>query len=266
MHNLKVALVQSSSVWEDVAANLMNFDKKLEAIAPTTDLVLLPEMFNTGFSINPLKIAEKPDGVTFVWLKEKANYLNCVVAGSVLTEEAGKYYNRLYWMRPDGTYEIYNKRHLFRLGEEFKVFTPGKERKIVELKGWKILPIVCYDLRFPVWIKNRYNNGQYEYDLIACVSSWPAARQYAWRSLLIARAIENQACMAGVNRVGIDGEGKPHTGYSVIADALGSVIAQAEPDTEQIITATLNWDELQNFRKQFTIGLDWDEFEIKIDM
>ncbi len=262
MQDLNIALVQSSLVWEDAEANLRNFDQKLNEIAPETDLVMLPEMFNTGFSINPKRIAEHPDGRSFNWLRNKAAELNCVVTGSILTEEDNRYYNRIYWMHPDGSFETYDKRHLFRLGEEYKVFTAGNHRKIFEIKGWKILPLICYDLRFPVWIKNRYLDGSYEYDLIVCVANWPAVRQYAWKQLIIARAIENQAYAAAVNRVGADGNGFAHTGDSAITDPQGFIISQAQPEKEQIITASLSWNELQQFRRQFTIGLDWDEFVI----
>jgi predicted amidohydrolase len=263
MQDLNIALIQSSLIWEDAKANLRNFDHKLKEITPDTDLVMLPEMFNTGFSINPNKIAERPDGRSFNWLRRKAAELNCVVTGSILTEVDGCYYNRMYWMHPDGSFDTYDKRHLFRLGEEFKVFTAGAHRKIFEVKGWKVLPLICYDLRFPVWIKNRYLDGSYEYDLIVCVANWPAVRQYAWKQLIIARAIENQAYAAAVNRVGADGNGFAHTGDSAITDPQGFIISQAQPEKEQIITASLSSNELQQFRRQFTIGLDWDEFEMK---
>lgn len=263
MQDLNIALVQSSLVWEDVEANLRNFDKKLAAITPETDLVMLPEMFNTGFSINPKKIAEKVGGQSFTWLQEKSAKMNCVVAGSILTEVKGNYFNRFYWMQPNGTYETYDKRHLFRLGEEYKVFTAGDQRKIFELKGWKVLPLICYDLRFPVWIKNRYFNGDYEYDLIACVANWPAVRQYAWKHLAIARSIENQAYLAAVNRVGEDGNGMDHSGDSTITDPQGQIITQASPGREETINATLSWNTLQQFRQQFTVGLDWDAFDLK---
>jgi omega-amidase len=263
MQDLKIALIQSSLVWEDVDANLKHFDKKLAEIPSDVHLVLLPEMFNTGFSINPKKIAEKPDGRSLRWLRQKAAYLGCVVAGSILTEVDGKYYNRFYLMPPDGNFDTYDKRHLFRLGEEYKMFTAGTERRIFNVHGWKIVPLICYDLRFPVWIKNRYINGAYEYDLLICVANWPAVRQYAWKQLLIARAIENQAYAAAVNRVGDDGNGQAHTGDSAIVDAQGSVVCKAQPDAEEIIMATLSWNQLKEFRQQFTIGLDWDEFELK---
>ncbi|MBE0640142.1 MAG: amidohydrolase [Bacteroidales bacterium] len=263
MQDLNIALVQSSLVWEDVDANLAAFDQKLNAIPLGADLVMLPEMFNTGFSMNPKKIAEKPDGKSLKWLQQKAVDLNCVITGSILTEMDGRFYNRLYWVHPEGAFDSYDKRHLFRLGEEFKVFTAGSERMIFHLKGWNILPLICYDLRFPVWIKNRFIDQSYEYDLILCIANWPAVRQYAWNHLLIARAIENQAYVAAVNRVGDDGNGLAHTGDSAILDPQGQVITKANPSADQIITATLSKRELHEFRQSFTVGLDWDEFEMK---
>jgi omega-amidase len=264
MQDLNITLVQTTLVWEDAKANLQHFDKKLADVPAGSDLVLLPEMFNTGFSINPLKIAEKSDGPSFRWLRQKAAELGCVVTGSILTDVDGKYYNRMYWMQPDGHFETYDKRHLFRLGEEYKVFTAGTQRKLFRLKGWKILPLICYDLRFPVWSKNRFINGSYEYDLMICIANWPAVRRYAWKQLLIARAIENQVYAAAVNRVGDDGNGYAHTGDSAVADVQGMLMSNAEPDSDEIISATLSWEALQQFRQQFTIGLDWDAFTLEI--
>lgn len=262
MQDLNISLIQTPLFWEDADANLAMFDGLLEQVPLGTHLILLPEMFTTGFSINPA-LAEKPEGKSFEWLRRKADEHNCVIAGSILADVNGKYFNRLFWVRPDGTFDTYDKRHLFRLGEEYKVFTAGHRRPVFELLGWKILPLICYDLRFPVWSKNRYINQNYEYDLLICVANWPAVRQYAWKQLLIARAIENQAYAAAVNRVGADGNGLEHTGDSTVTDPLGQIICQAMPNSETILSATLSWNALQQFREQFTIGLDWDEFEVK---
>ncbi len=264
MQDLNIALVQTDLVWENTPANLDNFDRKLDALVEGTDLVILPEMFNTGFSINPSKIAEKPGGPAFTWLKEKAAHFGCTFTGSILTEEDGKFYNRLYWMPPDGAFSTYDKRHLFRLGTEWQVFTPGRQKIVADLNGWKILPLVCYDLRFPVWSKNRFINGQYEYDFLIYIANWPVARKYAWKHLLIARAIENQAYVAGVNRVGQDGNGIHHSGNSMALDAKGQIIAQADPYQEEIVYTQLSYDELTAFRQQFTVGRDWDGFEVDI--
>lgn len=262
MQDLKITIVQSDLHWEDAEANLANFDGKLEQIAEPTDLLVLPELFNTGFSINPGKIAEKPEGRTFCWMQEKAAQLNCVITGSVLIDDNGKFFNRLFWVRPDGSFDFYDKRHLFRLGEEYKIFSAGQKRVIFELKGWKVLPQVCYDLRFPVWSKNRYINGQYEFDLMIYVANWPVPRNYAWKHLLIGRAIENQAYVVGVNRVGTDGHSMPHSGDSMVVDAKGHILVQAKAHQEEILTTRISCDEMKAFRVQFTVGLDWDEFEI----
>lgn len=264
MQDLNVAVVQADLEWENCEVNLARFDESLKHLKPNTDLLVLPEMFSTGFSINPRKISEKPDGRAFSWMQEKANSLNCAVTGSILIEESGNYFNRLFWISPDGTFETYDKRHLFRLGREFQVFTAGKKRSIVELKGWKILPLICYDLRFPVWSKNRYQNNNYEYDLLIYIANWPVTRSFAWQQLLIARAIENQTYCIGANRVGRDGKNIAHSGDSVILDFQGNSISKAETNKVQIIYGTLSPAPLQQFRNEFTVGADWDEFEIRI--
>jgi predicted amidohydrolase len=263
MQDLSVTIIQSNLVWEDTEANLTNFDGKLSQIDNLADLIVLPEMFSTGFSINPKKISEKPDGRTFCWMQEWAAKLSCVVTGSVLIDDNGKYFNRLFWVCPDGSFDYYDKRHLFRLGEEYKVFSAGQKRIIFELNGWKIFPQICYDLRFPVWSKNRYLNNQYEFDLMIYVANWPEVRGHAWKQLLIARAIENQACVVGVNRVGRDGKQIPHSGDSLILDFKGQILVQANPHKEETITTQISYSEMKNFREQFTVGLDWDGFEIK---
>ncbi len=263
MHDLTVTTLQSNLVWEDAEANLTNFDSKLDSINSPGDLVILPEMFSTGFSINPENLAEKPDGRTFNWMQEKAAELNCVVTGSVLIEEDGKYFNRLFWVRPDGSFDYYDKRHLFRLGEEYKMFSAGHERVIFELNGWRIFPQICYDLRFPVWSKNRYLNNKYEFDLMIYVANWPEVRNYAWKQLLVARAIENQAFVIGVNRVGLDGKQIPHSGNSMVLDYKGQILTQAKPHKEETITTKIPYPELKDFRDQFTVGLDWDGFDFR---
>lgn len=263
MQDLKIAIIQAELEWENCEVNLARFDDKLKQIGADTDLVVLPEMFNTGFSINPGKIAEKADGLAFTWMQEKAATLNCAVTGSILTEESGKFYNRLFWIWPDGSFETYDKRHLFRMGRELQVFTAGKKRLIVELKGWKILPLICYDLRFPVWSKNRYNNNNYEYDLLIYVANWPVTRSFAWQQLLIARAIENQTYCIGTNRVGRDGKNIAHSGDSVILDFYGNAIAKSETNKEQIICGTLLSEPLKQYRDDFTVGADWDKFTIR---
>nr|NQU90392.1 amidohydrolase [Bacteroidota bacterium] len=264
MQDLTITFIQSNLVWEDTEANLERFDAKLSQIRNQPDLVILPEMFNTGFSINPDKTAEKPDGRSFEWLKQKAVELNCTITASILTDDGGKYYNRLFWIHPEGTFFTYDKRHLFRLGEEYKVFSAGTSRNIFKLKGWKILPLICYDLRFPVWSKNRYADGNYEYDLLIYIANWPEIRSYAWKQLLIARAIENQSYVAGVNRVGNDGHGIAHSGDSMVVDPNGKVLMKAQPHHEDILSLQISHTAMEDYRSQFRVGLDWDAFRIEV--
>jgi len=263
MSDLTLTIIQSEIFWEDSVKNISAFDAKISTISEVVDVIVLPEMFNTGFSINPEKIAEKPLGKTFGWMQEKAFQKNSAVVGSMLIQENDNYYNRLYWVFPDGSHQHYDKRHLFRLGKEWQVFSAGKQKLIIDYKGWKISPFICYDLRFPVWSKNRLINGQYEYDLLIYVANWPAVRKYAWKNLLVARAIENQAYVAGINRVGQDGNAINHSGDSMLVDAKGQIIAQANPYHQEIISIQLSKEELNIYRAQFPLSLDWDEFEMR---
>ena len=195
-------------------------------------------------------------------MQEMAKKKNAVITGSMIVEEDGKYYNRLYWVLPDATFQSYDKRHLFSLGNEHLRFTAGEKQLIITLKGWKIKPLVCYDLRFPVWAKNKYSSGVYEYDLIIYLANWPAARSHAWRSLLVARAIENQAYAIGVNRVGEDGNGTAHSGYSGVIEPKGEWISKELLDIESVQTVLLSAEDLKLYRNKFTVGLDWDDFLI----
>jgi len=264
MQDLTVTIIQPDLVWEDTKANIQKFDKKLGEIPPETDLVILPEMFNSGFSIKSDNIAQPPDGTAFRWLKQKAAQLKLVITGSILTKVDNQVFNRLYWMQPDGEFKTYDKRHLFRFGGEHKILTPGKEKIIVELKGWKILPLICYDLRFPVWSKNRLIEGVQEYDLLIYVANWPVARKYAWKNLLVARSIENQVYCLGVNRVGVDGYGNQHSGDTMVIDPKGQILTQSTPFNECMLSVTLHFDELKSFRDEFPVGMDWDDFEVKV--
>jgi len=262
MQDLKVSIIQSELVWENAQKNIKNFNRKLDSIEGHSDLIILPEMFNTGFSINPGKCAENENGYTVKWLEEKAKSLDSVITGSVLIDDNGEFYNRLYWMPPDGNFLSYDKRHLFRLSEEYKVFSRGIEKIIVSLKGWKILPLICYDLRFPVWCKNSYIDGYYEYDIVFVVANWPEVRASIWKSLLPTRAIENMAYSIGVNRVGVDGHGFTHSGDSMIVDPKGQVLCYLEPHKEMYYTITLSYKGLNEIRKNYPVGLDWDRFSI----
>ena len=264
MKDLRVTLIQTSLFWEEAQKNLDHFDRLLGSITDPTDLILLPETFNTGFSINPATCSESMEGPGVHFLRRKAGEKNAVIMATLLICEGGECYNRLICMHPDGHFETYDKRHLFRLSEEYRIFKEGREKRIFEVKGWKILPITCYDLRFPVWCKNTWLNGEYGYDLMVCLANWPAIRAYSWKTLLVARAIENQACVAGVNRVGEDGHGVWHSGDTMAVDPRGTVIFAAEEGKEEIKTVVFSADDMQLFRDSFTVGMDWDDFTINI--
>lgn len=258
MQNLRVTLVQTHLHWEDKTANLQQLEEKLILLAGHTDLIILPEMFTTGFSMNPEKLAEPMAGPTLQWLTMQARRLEAVVTGSFIAEENGNFYNRLVWMRPDGSYEQYDKRHLFTYAEEHQHYTAGKQRLLVELKGWRILPLICYDLRFPVWSRN----VEY-YDLLIYIANFPERRNYAWKALLVARAIENQAFTIGVNRVGNDGNDIYYSGDSCLIDHSGQVIHQVS-HLENIFTTTLNYASQFEFRKRFAFLQDQDSFSFNI--
>jgi len=266
MEDLKVTIVQSALHWENVDANLAMFSDKLKGIAAgSTDLIILPEMFSTGFTMNAKTVAEDMSGKAVQWLKKTSAEKKCVITGSLVINEApsgvgaDKYYNRLVWMRPDGSYETYDKRHLFRMGEENNTYTAGKKRIITTIKGWKICPLVCYDLRFPVWCRN----VNQEYDLLVFVANWPEVRNYPWKQLLIARAIENQAYLAGVNRIGKDGNDFNHSGDSAVFNPKGMPISKTKASEESVETLTLSYKELEEFRKVFPVALDADKFRIE---
>jgi predicted amidohydrolase len=263
MQDLRITLFQSELLWEDTPGNLARFDEKLRDYRGMQDLILLPEMFNTGFSVEPESIAEPPGGPTMLWLSHKAKELDCVIAGTLIIREGVNYFNRLVWMRPDGNMDTYDKRHLFRMADEHLQFRGGSRKRIVELKGWRICPLICYDLRFPVWSKNTYKAGLYEYDLLIYLANWPEVRNHVWKSLLTARAIENLSYVAGVNRIGRDGNGIPHSGDSVIIDARGTRMLGIPPNMDSEATISLSWQDLQEVREKFNVGLDWDEFTLK---
>lgn len=268
--DLKITIIQTALDWEDVETNLSRFDLFLSR-AGETDLIILPEMFNTGFTMNTEGVYEEMDGRTVGWMKQKASEKGCVVAGSLIIKDNGNYYNRLIWMRPDGNYAYYDKRHLFRMADEDQYFDYGKKRLIVELKGWRICPMVCYDLRFPVWSRNSKltDNGgvmgtEPVYDLLLFVANWPKPRASAWSSLLPARAIENQAYVIGLNRIGQDGKGIEYSGDSVVIDPYGRKISDTEPEKESMETVTLSKQLLEEFRKKFPVAMDADHFNIEL--
>lgn len=254
--NLKVTIIQANLVWENVEENLNRFSEKIDSINEDTDLIVLPEMFATGFSMKPEKVASF-EKLQLDWLSEHAVMKNAVITGSIIREAKGNFYNSLIWMKPDRTYEIYDKRHLFSFAGEDKHYTQGENQLITKLKDWRIKLLICYDLRFPVWSRNRK-----DYDVLIYVANWPDARIEAWKTLLFARAIENQAYVIAVNRVGDDGNGIAHSGDSLIIDPKGNVICDAIPYKEAIKTVTLNYEELISYRKKFPAGNDADDFRI----
>ena len=261
MNDLTISLVQTPLHWHDPAANRqMLADLLVSALPETglTDLIVLPEMFTTGFSMEAVAQAEPTDGPTLAWMREQAARYDAVMTGSVLLTEDGHYYNRLLWVRPDGTFSTYNKRHLFRLAGEHKVYVAGTSRLLEEWRGWRILPLICYDLRFPIWSRNR---SAAPYDLLLYVANWPQARIDAWKSLLQARAIENLAYTLGVNRLGSDGYGHDYPGQSVLLDMRGGYLAQAG-NLQTVLTRTLKASALQEFRQQLPALLDADEFQV----
>lgn len=257
--NLKVTAIQSDLYWEDVAQNLAMFAKKIGAISEQTDLIILPEMFNTGFSMNSAALAETMDGDSICWMIAQAKNSNAVVVASLIVADNGKFYNRLIWAQPDGEIKSYDKRHLFRMANEHHHFDAGMERIIITYKGWKICPLVCYDLRFPVWSRNTSEN---QYDLLIYIANWPAVRKAPWSKLLEARAIENQCYVVGVNRVGEDGKGFAYSGNSAIINPKGEPISDIPEGENHSTTLNLSLAELNDFRKIFPVGMDADGFEI----
>ena len=264
MENLSVTLLQTSLVWENAEANISNFDKLVNSVQKT-DIIVLPEMFTTGFTMQPEKNAEPINGKGLQWMKQKAAEKNCTITGSICVEENKKYYNRLYWVEPTKQLQ-YNKRHLFRMGTEDQHYTMGTEKIIPIIKGWKILPLVCYDLRFPVWSRNKWQKKNNElvadYDVLIYVANWPEVRNHPWKQLLIARAIENQCYVVGVNRIGVDGNGFNHAGDSVVINPLGQTINHTKENEESTETVELDYVFLTELRKKFPVGLDADHFEI----
>ncbi len=241
------------------------FEEKINAIKEKTELVILPEMFSTGFAINPEKLAEKMDGATIEWMKRIASKKNIILTGSMIIEEEGHYFNRLIWMLPNGQLGHYDKRHRFAFAGENEKYTAGSKRLIASVKGWKINLLVCYDLRFPVWSRqspHQENQDGLEFDVIIYVANWPERRNHAWKSLLVARAIENQSYVIGVNRIGEDGAGLYHSGDSMIIGPLGEILYHQEHQ-EAIFTYTLQKENLEDARSKFPFWKDADDFFIQ---
>jgi omega-amidase len=274
MSTLAITLIQTKLHWEDKAANLQMLQQKILSINERTEIVVLPEMFSTGFSMKPETLAEKMDGDTVNWMKEMATQKKIILTGSVIIEDEGHYYNRLIWMLPNGQYGIYDKRHRFAFAGEDDHYSAGTKRLIASVKGWKINLQVCYDLRFPVWVRqaspsNSVTEGEGElaapeYDVLIYVANWPERRNNAWKTLLQARAIENQCYVIGVNRVGNDGNGIYHSGDSMAIDPLGEIIYHKK-DEEDIFTIKLSKEHLKSIREKFPFWRDGDNFTIITD-
>ncbi len=258
--DLRITLVQAKLFWEDREKNLLHFSELLKKIKRgTTDLIVLPEMFSTGFSMNAPELAEGMKGDAIEWMKEISSLKNAAVCGSIIIKEKGNYFNRLIWMNPDGSLRKYDKRHLFRMAKEEKVYSAGTEKLIVHYKGWKICPMVCYDLRFPVWSRNKKKNP---FDVLIYVANWPAKRRFAWITLSIARAIENQCYVIALNRVGKGGNGHIYTGDSAALDAMGMKISSTKPRKETLETIALSKEKLNQIRMTLPFLKDADDFEI----
>lgn len=265
MQDLKLSIIQSDIHWEDIGANLAMFEEKIWQIG-STDVIVLPEMFTTGFTMKASKLAEHMNMRTFKWMKQMADQTGALVLGSFIAMVHDRYYNRLLWMEPGGNFKTYDKRHLFRMADEHHTFSPGESLLIGHWKGWRICPLVCYDLRFPVWSRNRWNASlkKMSYDVLIYVANWPQVRASAWKTLLDARAIENLSFVVGVNRVGTDGNGVEYNGNSAVIGPKGDPIFQVEGE-EAIKTVELNAHSLQAFRDRFPAYLDADDFSIEFE-
>lgn len=253
---MNVALIQSELYWEDSKTNVENFSNKIRSISKPVDLIVLPEMFSTGFTMNPKHVAQTMDGATVSWMKKTAAEYDSALCGSVVITENGNYFNRLLFVFPSGEIRQYDKRHLFTLAGEQKTYTRGKERLIVEHKGFRICPLVCYDLRFPVFSRNTE-----DYDILIYVANWPEPRMAAWDTLLKARAIENMSYVVGVNRVGKDDNGHKYIGHSQALDCFGNPITSPQ-ETEGIFIAELNKNALLEARQKFGFLNDRDSFTV----
>ncbi len=264
MSTLTVSTIQTNLFWESKTANLNMLEDKIGELFQKTELVVLPEMFNTGFSMNAAKLAETMEGETVAWMKKMSTENRIILTGSLIIEEENKYYNRLIWMMPNGDFGYYDKRHLFAYSGEDKSFSSGNKRLITSVKGWKLNMQVCYDLRFPVWARQssiKNENTFYEYDVLVYVANWPDRRSHAWKTLLCARAIENQCYVIGVNRVGNDGNEIYYSGNSLVIDPLGEVLYHMA-DEEDIFTITLQRERLDEVRTKFPFLKDADGFVI----
>jgi omega-amidase len=256
---LTISIVQQDIVWQNTHSNLQKLDTLLSSIN-NTDIIVLPEMFNVGFTMNAKEVAIQASDA-LQWMQSTAFKEKCAIVASIPVEENEHYYNRLFWVESERTLH-YDKRHLFRMASEHNHYSGGKEKLIVSYKGWNICPLVCYDLRFPVWSRNTFTNGNFAYDVLLYVANWPEVRRKPWSTLLQARAIENLSYCVGVNRVGEDGNGIQYSGDSAVYDFKGDALSTLEPNKEAVETIRLSKSALTNFREKFPAGLDADSFLI----
>jgi predicted amidohydrolase len=261
MQNLNVSVIQATLHWEEIDANLASFEEKIWQINTPTDVIVLPEMFTTGFTMNARKLAEHMNMRTFKWMRQMADQTGALLLGSYIVTVQDRYYNRLVGMEPGGNFFTYDKRHLFRMAEEHTVYSPGEQRLVARWKGWRLCPLICYDLRFPVWSRNVLNTNtqRLNYDVLVYVANWPKARVDAWDSLLKARAIENLCYTVGVNRVGTDGNGIPYSGHSAVYSPKGESMVFLNEE-EAIKSCVLQSDLLEDYRQKFPAHLDADRF------
>ena len=261
MSTLSFSIIQTNLFWEDKGANLTHLEQKIMGIESYTEIIVLPEMFSTGFSMQPEIHAETMDGPTIDWMRRLSETKKAIITGSLIIKEEDKFYNRLIWMLPNGELGYYDKRHLFAFAGEDQHYTAGNKRLIASVKGWKINLQICYDLRFPVWARQT-KGTESEYDVLLYVANWPEKRNHAWKTLLTARAIENQCVTIGVNRVGLDGNNNAHSGDSLIVGPLGEVLYHCAYE-EDVFNITLQKEEITNARSQFPFWKDADFFHIQ---
>lgn len=263
MQDIVITTIQAGIIHNDPLANRNYYGVLIENPEIKSDIIFLPEMFNTGFPADPHEFAENSSGDTFRWLQQMAGKKNAVIVASLLYKEEGNFYNSIVWMQPDSSFRTYHKRHVFYFGDESEHTSRGRKKEIIKYKGWNFSPQICYDLRFPVWSRNNFRERAFEYDVLFYLANWPDKRRNHWKQLLLARAIENQSYVIGVNRIGLDIKNINYTGDTMIVSPEGKVLFQAEENTESIHTTRLSYDVMDTYRKSFRIAGDWDNFELK---
>lgn len=264
MQDITIALIQADLAWESVDHNLSHFSQRIAEIGQDVDLVILPEMFSTGFTMEPQSVAEGMEGAAVQWMADQARKYSAVITGSLVVVDKGRYYNRMIWMPPDGKVLSYDKKHLFSYAGEDKNYSAGSASLVATCKGWKIRPVICYDLRFPVWCRNRHTPQQgFDYDCLLFVANWPAKRSHAWRVMLMSRAIENMCYVVGVNRIGTDNNGIEYSGDSALVNSYGESVCSLMPNSDKTAVAVMSWDALQKHRERFQVHTDWDHFTLQ---